>query len=360
MTDPNQSLDALGRAYGTDKASHGHDYLAFYERFFEPIRQDKITLLEVGVLNGASLSVWEDYFPNARIIGADVDNSCRRFARAKVAIEVIDQSNLEDLVELGRRHGPFDIIIDDGSHFWEHQITTLRTLFPFLRNGGYYVVEDLQTNYGALEAKYRGVATQSCAQYLKELVDLRVADDVLDLSTVEDAFLRTYARNIGLICFHKRCCLLQKEYSGRLVSEQPFIAGYENTLPLSLLAHFGAVGDCATTSGALWGLKPAHCVQGFAIASAGVPQLGIEYRARLSDGTWTAWSSAGTYAGTRGKSEDLLGLSVRLAGQHASQLKLAVAGLFGTDPNPVLVGDGEECVRGNHSLSGVQVVVLPR
>ncbi len=43
---------------------------------------------------------------------------------------------------------------------WEHQITTLRALFPFLRSGGYYVVEDLQTNYGALQAKYRGIASE--------------------------------------------------------------------------------------------------------------------------------------------------------------------------------------------------------
>lgn len=54
MPDPLPTLDALGRLNGTDKASHGHDYLAFYERFFEPLRHGRITFLEVGIAAGES------------------------------------------------------------------------------------------------------------------------------------------------------------------------------------------------------------------------------------------------------------------------------------------------------------------
>ncbi len=106
----------------------------------------------------------------------------------------MDQSYLEDLVRVGVKHGPFDIIIEDGSHMWEHQITTLRTLFPFVTAGGMYIVEDLETNFQRLEPKYRGNASISCVEYLKKLVDFRVADSDLDISREEDAFIRTYAR----------------------------------------------------------------------------------------------------------------------------------------------------------------------
>ena len=34
------------------------------------------------------------------------------------------------------------------------------TVVPFLRNGGHYIVEDLQTNYGSFQTKYRGVASE--------------------------------------------------------------------------------------------------------------------------------------------------------------------------------------------------------
>jgi hypothetical protein len=322
------------------------------------MREGRVTLLEVGILNGASLSVWEEYFPRAKIIGADIDSSCRRLARERVVIEVIDQSNLEDLVELGRKYGPFDIIIEDGSHQWEHQITTLRTLFPFMRNGGYYVVEDLHTNFGELASQFQKVATKSCVAYLKDLADLCVADDTIDLSKVEDPFLRTYARNVGMICFHKHCCLLQKDYSDwRQVSTVPFVDAGANAPRVLLMAHFGTVGDCESTTGALRGLKAMQRVQGFAITPDAITGVQIEYRARLSDGSWTDWVSSGTYVGTRAKSQDLTGLSVRLAVRPRRDVSLVVAGLFGADPNPVVVGDGQPCVHGSDTLCGIQVIV---
>ena len=40
-----------------------------------------------------------------------------------------------------------DIIIDDGSHINEHVIRTFQYLFPKLKPGGIYVVEDTQTSY---------------------------------------------------------------------------------------------------------------------------------------------------------------------------------------------------------------------
>jgi cephalosporin hydroxylase len=145
------TLDELGLRFGTDKASQFHNYLNFYESFMAPLREAPITLLEIGVFRGASLATWREYFPHAKIVGVDIQPSAKQYASERVQVELADQSNLEHLAELAVKHGPFDIVIEDGSHMWEHQITTLRALFPFVRNGGYYIVEDLQTNYGALQ-----------------------------------------------------------------------------------------------------------------------------------------------------------------------------------------------------------------
>src|SRR5579859_423149 len=152
----NTSLDAIGLKHRTDKSSRGHDYLNFYETYFAPMRGEKLNILEIGIFNGASLSTWAEYFPRANIVGADINPATKRFERKGIAVEILDQSDIEQLVQVAVKHGPFDIIIEDGSHMWEHQITSLRTLFPFVRNNGIYIVEDLQTNY---RESYRGVAS---------------------------------------------------------------------------------------------------------------------------------------------------------------------------------------------------------
>ena len=56
------TLDELGHKYGTDKASGSHDYLRWYEKFFQPIRYKSITFVEIGVASGASIKAWRIIF----------------------------------------------------------------------------------------------------------------------------------------------------------------------------------------------------------------------------------------------------------------------------------------------------------
>ncbi len=210
MIDNAPTLDQIGLEFNTDKASSTHGYLAIYERFFDKLRYQKIIILEIGVFDGASLRTWEKYFPNAKIVGADIDPSATRFATDRIKIEILDQSNIQNLVDVGVKHGPFDIIIEDGSHLWEHQTITLKTLFPFVKKSGIYICEDLQTNYGIHIPEYRGVASLSCVEYLKKIVDLRVGDEIINIALEEDAFLRTYGRYISLITFFRHACMIEK------------------------------------------------------------------------------------------------------------------------------------------------------
>ena len=299
-----RSLDRIGLGHGTDKASSEHGYLEFYEQFFDGFRYKEITILELGILNGASLRTWKDYFPNAKIVGADINPATTRFQDSRIVVELLDQSNIEELTQLAIKHGPFDIVIDDGSHLWDHQITSLRTLFPFVRHDGLYVVEDLQTNYGALASTYRGIATAPCVDYLKRWLDLTLADEELPLDQVEDAFLRTYGRSALMIVFRKRACLIRKRSvlaSRHVDPGEALIRDRKqpNRLCVQLLAHVGNQGDVHGPAGVVNLGGDRSTFQGLSITSGANV---LEYRVRAPDGQWSDWTREGDFVGTRGQS----------------------------------------------------------
>ena len=205
------SLDAIGVHYGTDKSSIHHNFLVFYERFFAPLRRkSNVRVLEIGVHAGGSLRTWEDYFPNATIIAADNNPVTLQQASPRSTIVLADQSNIADMTALALAHGPFDLVIEDGSHFWDHQITTWQTIYPFVKPGGYYVMEDIDTSYGHYIPHYCNIATQTAASYLQMFCDALVADTAVDQSKQADAFIRSYAPLTDFMAFHRRTCVIQR------------------------------------------------------------------------------------------------------------------------------------------------------
>lgn len=143
------TLTEIFNKYGTDKGTigHGHEvhnYGPFYEKLFEKIRNENITLCEIGILKGNSLRSWREYFPNATIIG--VDNLPERLIQGENFTTLLGDSDKPlELADKIREYGPFDIIIDDGSHLPHHQQRCLPELFKLLKPGGYYIIEDLHT-----------------------------------------------------------------------------------------------------------------------------------------------------------------------------------------------------------------------
>ena len=146
------SLLPLGLArilslFGSDKQRVGeHAYGAAYAEAFGRFRYRRIKLLEIGLLSGASLLAWRCYFPFATTVGADIEPK-PQFAGRRTRVYTADQSDAADLDRIVEAEGGFDIIIDDGSHLSAHQIFTFRHLFARLRDGGLYVVEDVQTSF---------------------------------------------------------------------------------------------------------------------------------------------------------------------------------------------------------------------
>jgi len=351
-------LDAIGLEQGTDKSSSHHDYLQFYERFFAPMRHVPLTILEIGVLGGASLRTWETYFPQARVIGADINPLSRRHHRGRVEIEIMDQSNLEDLVRVASQNGPFDIVVEDGSHLWDDQILTLKTLFPFIRAGGLYAVEDLQTNYGVFEEKYRAGAACSCMEFIKRWLDLHVADDVTPLNSIEDPFLRTYARAATAFNFNRRLCLIEKRGVPRPPGAVLFgplspSASAAPGLRIGVIAHCSHAGDIYGPAGYVDLGSDRFALQGLAIETEAEP---LEYRVRGPDGTWSPWVAAPGFAGTRGRALELTGVAFRLLDGARDRYTLRVTARYTGHTDLVVALDGEDCLPPPGAASSLRAI----
>lgn len=140
-----RSFYEIACSVGTDKAER-HGYHIPYEKHFSHLRGVDISLAEIGVLSGASLRLWEEYFPKARIVGVDCDPRCKAAESTRSKVCIGDQKDIEFLSRL-LDEGPFNIIVDDGSHLMEDQKVSFFTLFPHLPVGGFYVIEDLESSY---------------------------------------------------------------------------------------------------------------------------------------------------------------------------------------------------------------------
>jgi hypothetical protein len=146
------SLNSLGILYGTDKSSLRHGYLSQYERLLSHFRENTFNLIEIGIHHGASLAVWHAYFPKATIVGVDIASVCRQYARGRIKVAIGSQADAAFLAELAAEYPP-TVVIDDGSHRPEHQIFSFEQLFPLLRPGGCYIVEDLTLNAASLDGR---------------------------------------------------------------------------------------------------------------------------------------------------------------------------------------------------------------
>jgi len=124
----------------TDKISHG--FISYYEKYFSPFQYCDLNLLEIGVYNGESLKLWEQYFPHAKILGLDIQDLEMHFTKERVTIKQVDQTKRGDLEKvLGDTI--FDIAIDDGCHTQKAQQIFMATVFPRMSKGGIMVIEDL-------------------------------------------------------------------------------------------------------------------------------------------------------------------------------------------------------------------------
>ncbi len=135
-------LKNLAVKYGCDKAPHG--YCEMYEKYFHDIRYKKLRVLEIGVLNGNSLRLWREYFPNSYICGIDINNCPHP---ENTDFKIIDMSVESNVKNFADNNGYWDIVIDDGGHTMQTQQLSIKYLWDKVKYGGYFVMEDIHSSF---------------------------------------------------------------------------------------------------------------------------------------------------------------------------------------------------------------------
>lgn len=161
-------MDDLAIKHKSDKSSRFHNYAVKYDKILSQYRESFTSIMEIGVAQGQSTKMWADYFPNATIYGADIDKTsvvCESYS-SRIKFHLLDQ-RIEAQLKNMEQFGPYDLIIDDGNHFWMEQILTFKTLFPYVKSGGIYIVEDTTTSYWN---EYKN-NQMSPVEYFKTLAD---------------------------------------------------------------------------------------------------------------------------------------------------------------------------------------------
>jgi hypothetical protein len=170
-------LDQIGRECNTDKSSAFHNYTPIYDQFFASYRTKPIKFLEIGFYKGASAHMWDRYFTGAnKLYFLDIDPAAYNYTPGlspRCELHMVDQGSRTALKQfLAKVGGGFDIIIDDGGHTMHQQITSFKVLFPRLKPGGIYVIEDLHTSYwqyGTADRPQAGPGTATA--FLFKLID---------------------------------------------------------------------------------------------------------------------------------------------------------------------------------------------
>jgi len=121
-------------------------YFPIYESHLNRFINRSVRILEIGVLDGGSLTMWRNYLgPYSQIIGIDINPESKQHEDFQISVEIGDQSDINFLTKVYDKYGPFDIVIDDGSHKQSDLISTFSFLKDKMPQNSVYIIEDTHT-----------------------------------------------------------------------------------------------------------------------------------------------------------------------------------------------------------------------
>jgi predicted O-methyltransferase YrrM len=156
------TLCEIGKKYDTDKSSqrsnvtnsrHCHPYTLFYDSLFKNKKNDNLDIAELGILDGASLLMWQEYFTNANIYGFEYDNTLmdnfkKKYNNDRITLSHIDVTNKNSISNaFFKLNQMYDIIIEDTTHQFEDQIRVIENIYQYLKPGGILIIEDIFKSY---------------------------------------------------------------------------------------------------------------------------------------------------------------------------------------------------------------------
>lgn len=165
------TVEELMYKYKSDKSRDDHGYTKLYHMILAPIRHSVVNMTEIGIAAGQSLQAWYRYFPNAEIHAFDVkwygtDSAVSveenlSFLKDRVKTHIYNVLQVPDISALGFLPESMDVVIEDGPHSLETQQAFLLKLFPLVKPGGYYIMEDVGYAQGGVGAFHEDPTTLS-------------------------------------------------------------------------------------------------------------------------------------------------------------------------------------------------------
>ena len=212
----NNSMLLYGQLSNTDKVTH-HEYHKYYEPVLKPYYNLHGSIVEIGLGTGQSLPMWQNLFKHAHIYG--VDKEYENSGNDRYTIYKGDQSNVNDLNDLRKSLTDKNVffINDDGSHIPEHQLLTFNTLFPILKEGGIYIIEDIETSYWTkgecynYKTRYGYKHPDSIVEIFKDASDIMNREFIVDKTNLSKKIL--HYDYIESVTFARNCIIIKKNYN---------------------------------------------------------------------------------------------------------------------------------------------------
>lgn len=206
----------------TDKCS-GHGYHRFYPLALSHLdRSEAFTIIEIGYGNGASIQMWRALFPNSYLICIDRDVSEQGEGYIVTKADQNDPGSIA--AAIGEPDLPVRLMVDDGSHHPQHQLTSFSLLFEtFLEPGGAYIIEDIETSYWlsgnlygyelrfGLFCKWSAIeALKLAADYVNRKFLSHKDKSLLEYSMAISGLSPSAAEKISTVTFGHNCAILKK------------------------------------------------------------------------------------------------------------------------------------------------------
>jgi len=213
-------MEQLGIRHLCDKIIM-NKYHIFYEKYFFDFKDKNINILEIGVGDKKSMNMFLEYFPKCKYYGIDISKDNEKSERYEIIKG--DQNDINFLNKIIDNTPSFDIIIDDGSHFSKHQLTSFNFLFKKLNKNGIYIIESIETSYWKNNYELNGniinlgvQSTDNIVSIFSKLVhyvNLKHIDKydkkMLDNNNTNNYYFHNYIiDNIYSISFYPNCIMI--------------------------------------------------------------------------------------------------------------------------------------------------------
>jgi len=228
-------------------------YYDVYDAIFSEYRHKPVSILEIGIQNGGFLEILANYFKMAKVIvGCDVDERCGNIKfddkRIKIVIgDIKDHKTITNIINLSNN---YDIIIDDGSHTHEDIIKAFLLLFPYVKDGGVYIIEDLHASYWKSYdgGVFKPITAMNFFKRLLDVVNYEAWGVGIPRKEVLKPFLQHFnididefdLAHIRSIEFYNSLCIIRKDNPEKAYLGKRFIAGSYETVTQGFLKLKGS------------------------------------------------------------------------------------------------------------------------